>query len=216
VPRSTRVSAPLTLVDAAAEGDGTISIPMRLADGREVALEGTPEQHTIDRPLGSTSVIFLPAAARASKLLVESEPSSVQASRALEIFQQALPHGRTASRAPAITAATALEACCATGVRGLLLLVEEPELYLRPQAQRYLYRILREFAACGNQVIYSTKYVRATRRKGMPGVHQRIHERPRPDTPRAPERPIVQEKRARNSTRLLRRSHVPVLGLPSQ
>jgi predicted ATP-dependent endonuclease of OLD family len=37
-----------------------------------------------------------------------------------------------------------------------LLLIEEPALYLRPQAQRYLYRLLREFAVGGNQTIYST------------------------------------------------------------
>jgi predicted ATP-dependent endonuclease of OLD family len=41
-------------------------------------------------------------------------------------------------------------------VRGLVLLIEEPELYLRPQAQRYLYRLLRELASAGNQVLYST------------------------------------------------------------
>jgi putative ATP-dependent endonuclease of the OLD family len=37
-----------------------------------------------------------------------------------------------------------------------VLLIEEPELYLRPQAQRYLYRLMRQFAGGGNQVIYST------------------------------------------------------------
>ncbi len=35
-------------------------------------------------------------------------------------------------------------------------MIEEPELFLRPQRQRYLYRLLRSFAAAGNQVLYST------------------------------------------------------------
>jgi predicted ATP-dependent endonuclease of OLD family len=42
------------------------------------------------------------------------------------------------------------------GERGTVLLIEEPELFLRPQAQRYLYRLLHDFAADGNQVLYST------------------------------------------------------------
>jgi putative ATP-dependent endonuclease of the OLD family len=35
-------------------------------------------------------------------------------------------------------------------------MIEEPELFLRPHAQRSLYRLLRELAAHGNQVLYST------------------------------------------------------------
>jgi predicted ATP-dependent endonuclease of OLD family len=69
--------------------------------------------------------------------------------------------------------------------RGTILLVEEPELFLRPQAQRYLYRALHELAGLGNQVIYSTHapaflnvarleelaFVRYDRRRGT-RVHQ--------------------------------------------
>ena len=149
-------SAPLTAADAAVDGDGTISIRVRLADGSEVTLAGTPESHTVDRPPSGPSVLFLPAAARASTRLVEGRPGSVEAARALELFQHALADGEPLSTAPALAAVEALEACCASGVRGLLLLVEEPELYLRPQAQRYLYRLLRTFASGGNQVAYST------------------------------------------------------------
>jgi len=49
-----------------------------------------------------------------------------------------------------------LERLVDSGRTGLVLLVEEPELYLRPQSQRYLYRLLRAFAEAGNQVLYST------------------------------------------------------------
>ena len=47
--------------------------------------------------------------------------------------------------------------CCMEGVTGEVLLIEEPELFLTPQAQRYLYRLLRRFADVGNQVVYSTR-----------------------------------------------------------
>jgi hypothetical protein len=49
-----------------------------------------------------------------------------------------------------------LEARCRAKRAGTIMLVEEPELYLRPQAQRYVYRLFRAFAELGNQVIYST------------------------------------------------------------
>jgi predicted ATP-dependent endonuclease of OLD family len=41
-------------------------------------------------------------------------------------------------------------------VKGLVLMIEESELVLRPRAQRALYRLRREFASLKNQVIRST------------------------------------------------------------
>jgi predicted ATPase len=51
----------------------------------------------------------------------------------------------------------AVEQTCAECDGGEVLLIEEPELLLTPQAQRYLYRLLHRFAEGGNQVLYSTR-----------------------------------------------------------
>jgi hypothetical protein len=50
----------------------------------------------------------------------------------------------------------AVESSWRDGLGGEILLIEEPELLLTPQAQRYLYGLLRRFADAGNQVVYST------------------------------------------------------------
>lgn len=66
--------------------------------------------------------------------------------------------GRPTSDAVAAEALiSAIEACCEDCLSGEILLIEEPELLLTPQAQRYLYRLLRGFAESGNQVVYSTR-----------------------------------------------------------
>jgi hypothetical protein len=147
--------APLTPGDAAEGGNEAISIRIRLAGGGEAALEGTPGRHAVTGSAPVPPVLFLPADARGSEVLVAGTPRGPGAERAVEIFSGALTRDRPTSAARALAVVEALEACCSLDVGGLVLLIEEPELYLRPQAQRYLYRLLREFSL-GNQTIYST------------------------------------------------------------
>ena len=149
-------AAPLTATDAAVDGGGPISIRVRLAGGAEVALEGSPGRHAIKGPESLPPVLFLPAGARADAVLAAGNPEGADAAPALKIFRGARAPDPPTSTAQALTVIDALESCCSAGLSGLILLIEEPELYLRPQAQRYLYRLLRRFSLAGNQTIYST------------------------------------------------------------
>lgn len=140
---------PLGGDDLSVGGDGRVTVRGLLASGETLLLEAA-----------APALLFLPAAARATNLVAASPAHDGAGSRLLEFFRSALAEqleGREQSAtAPVLAFVDALERCCACAACGLVLLIEEPELYLRPQAQRYLYRLLREFAAAGNQVIYST------------------------------------------------------------
>ena len=154
-------SAPIQPADVAVEGDGTVSIRANLASGGTLSLVGTPATLRRSAPGELPPALFLPAAARADTLLAGPHVDGRNVRTVLDLFRTALgeqsgaAEGRSGAE-PALSFVRALERCCFSGVRGLVLLIEEPELYLRPQAQRYLYRLLREFAWGRNQVIYST------------------------------------------------------------
>jgi predicted ATPase len=144
---------PLTAADMAEGGDGTVSIRVTLADGSEAALEGSPGRNAVSGGRNAPPALFLPAEERAGAVLAATPRKK---HRAMKVFEQALGPQAPTPAARALAVLEAVESCRSQGLGGLLLLIEEPELYLRPQAQRYLYRLLREFSLAGNQVIYST------------------------------------------------------------
>ncbi len=140
-----RQDAPPPAPGDVAVGSGhAIRLSAMLADGSEIVVEASPSGPTARRG-PALPVLFLPASERSGGLV--AEPAGTR-------FQ--VPATSSSSAAPAAALVAAVEQLCERGERGLVLLIEEPELFLRPQAQRFLHRLLRTFAAAGNQVLYST------------------------------------------------------------
>ena len=136
-------------------GDGGVRITGRLGDGREIAYElGRPRR----LPEGDTvpAALFLPAALRSETVVAPSAPATRAAAEAERLFAAALADRDGSAAAPALAFVAGLERWCEAGLSGIVLLLEEPELFLRPQAQRYLHKLLHSFASAGNQIVFST------------------------------------------------------------
>jgi hypothetical protein len=145
---------PLTAEDVTEGGNAGVSIRLRLADGGEAALNGRPGQKAVTPGANPPAMLFLPAERRGGALLADWTPATE--GPAADVFERALAQRSATPGTQALGLLEAVESYTTKGLGGLLLLIEEPELYLRPQAQRYLYRLLRAFSLAGNQVIYST------------------------------------------------------------
>jgi hypothetical protein len=147
-------SVPPTDDDIATNLDGPLLIEAA-AGGETISLESRRGEATVRRG-EPPPALFLPAAARSEAVIAPGAATTGELTRMQELLAERLGSAGASAAAPALRFVDSLEACCGAGFRGLILLIEEPELFLRPQAQRYLYRLLREFAAGGNQVLYST------------------------------------------------------------
>lgn len=130
---------------------GTISVEATTSAGR-VAVSYDQGVATRQR---SWPIAVLPSGLRDTSIVASASEADAAVTAVVEAISDQARHATSPSgRAGELVAG--LERCCELELSGVLLLVEEPELYLRPQAQRYLYRLLHEFADRGNQVMYST------------------------------------------------------------
>jgi predicted ATP-dependent endonuclease of OLD family len=115
--------------------------------GRTYFLDARPPATLNLNREGAPPVLFFPASRRGTDLVsVASHPKAV---KAVEHLRNAEDDGGAALTA-------GMERLVDARARGLVLLLEEPELYLTPQAQRHLYRLLRKLAERNNQILYST------------------------------------------------------------
>jgi predicted ATPase len=96
---------------------------------------------------GAPPSLYFPASLRPTTLLAPTDRESSRPVRIVRDNNHAEDGGLALIRAVA--------ALADARVRGLVMLVEEPELYLSPPAQRHLNRLLRRLAV-RNQVLYST------------------------------------------------------------
>jgi predicted ATPase len=157
--KSTVLTAIWMLLDAAAPvpnatdvsrgtGNGRIRFEAE-TKGRTLFLDARPPATLNLNREGAPPVLFLPASRRSGPDLasVASHPRAVKAAELVRGVENV--DGGAA-------VLEAVERLVEARTRGLVVLIEEPELYLSPQAQRHLYRRLRALGDRGNQVFYST------------------------------------------------------------
>ena len=162
--KSTVLTAIWTLLEAAAPPP-TIDDVARGAEGGRIHLEADIAKSTIfldARPpdtlnlnrAGAPPVLFLPANLR--KRTLAAPATGVGAADVAELLTPPAVDHHWAAADGGLALIAGMERLLASNLRHFVLLIEEPELYLSPHAQRHLYSVLRALAQQGNQILYST------------------------------------------------------------
>jgi predicted ATPase len=153
--KSTVLSAIWSLLEAAApmpagadvsQGDTRVHVEAAVGE-RTLFLDARPPDTLNLNREGAPPSLYFPAGLRPTTLLAATDHERTRAVRTVRDGNHAEDGGLALIRA--------ISALAEAGVRGLVVLIEEPELYLSPTAQRHLNRLLRRLAV-RNQVLYST------------------------------------------------------------
>ena len=168
---------PPTIDDVARDGSGLEATPAKPATpggktgtalvsrGGRIRLEADVAKGTIfldARPpdtlnlnrAGAPPVLFLPANLRSRALVAPATGRG--AAEVAELFQPPTVDRHWAAADGGLALVAGMERLLHSNLRHFVLLIEEPELYLSPHAQRHLYGLLRALAQAGNQILYST------------------------------------------------------------
>ncbi len=156
-------AAPLTPEDVAKTGNSQIRIDLETGGGARCTLEGKPPSTSLAKHGELPPVHYLPAHLRATHILdggTSNPPEPMEAGRPLDqtgevetVESSEHPPGSTEAAHELVAA---INAWVETGRTGTVVIIEEPELFLPPQTQRFLYRLFRSLSAAGNQIFYST------------------------------------------------------------
>jgi predicted ATP-dependent endonuclease of OLD family len=158
-------NAPLTSEDVTWQSNQPVRVTIHTASQGTATLQGHPPGTQVWSGGETPPVVFLPAALRAERVIAvpsAREPltgpmeqlgpvdppvlSDHHPNATIQLGNAEAAHGLV----------TAIEKWIEERRLGMVVLIEEPELFLSPQTQRYLYRLLRRLTAAGNQVLYST------------------------------------------------------------
>src|SRR3954453_1464066 len=154
--KSTVLSAIWTLLEAAAPmptgqnvSRGHTRVHIEAGGRARPFFPAAPPPATINlNREGAPPALFFPANLRPTTLLA---PTDHPAKRAVGAVR------RSETDDGGLSLVRSLRALREASFRGLVILIEEPELYLSPPGQRHLHRLLRRLAGRGrNQVLYST------------------------------------------------------------
>jgi len=145
---------PPTIDDVSQGSSGRIHLEADLERSRSIFLDATPPDTLNLNRAGAPPVLFFPANLRSRTLVAPATGNG--ASDVAELFVPPLATHHWAQADGGLQLVMGMERLLASNLRRFVLLVEEPELYLSPHAQRHLFRVLRGLGQRGNQILYST------------------------------------------------------------
>ena len=145
---------PPTIDDVSRGTSGRIHLEAEIERGGSIFLDARPPDTLNLNRAGGPPVLFFPANLRSRTLLAPASGDGLSDLR--HLFEPPIADHHWSQIDGGLQLVLGMERLLASNLRRFVLLIEEPELYLSPHMQRHLFRLLRELAHRGNQILYST------------------------------------------------------------